>query len=730
MKQLLAKHGTVAVAHVPAPKIEPDTVIVRVDHSCISIGTELAGIRSSGTPLWKRALQQPEAVKAVVKMAVSDGLPRTINRVSGQLNLGHATGYSAAGIVVEVGTGIEDLRPGDRVACAGAGSAHHAQFIRVPRNLTATVPNNLGLDHASTVTLGAIALQGLRRAAPTLGESFVVVGLGLLGQLTCQLLRANGCRVIGTDVDSTRVDLATELGMDHALDAQRSSTIRQTRQLTDGQGVDGVIITAASPSHEVVAEAFQMCRRKGRVVVVGDVGLHLNRADIYEKELDFFISTSYGPGRYDPNYESKGLDYPLAYVRWTENRNMSEYLRLLAENRIQLQPLISATYPIDQAEQAYAKLQASTTASRPLLVLLSYPAEQQTSSPHTVTNLKAAPVVPGQIRVALVGAGAFAQAVHLPNLKSLSKQFSVRAIVSRTGHTAAAIARQSEANYASTEYQSVLDDPDTDAIVICTRHDTHAELAMQALHAGKHILIEKPLALNEDHLDQIEDFFVQRQDDPTPVLLTGFNRRFSPFAERLHQLLTHRHGPMVINYRMNAGYLPQDHWVHSDEGGGRNIGEACHIYDLFTYLTNAKVTSVSAATIGGHSGHHLSSDNFVATITLDDGSLATLTYTAMGSSDFPKEQCEVFCDGVVYQLDEYRKLTAHGSKSKGLTTHHPEKGHRQELAAFAHSIQAGGDWPIPLWQQLQAMRIAFEVEKQLNRQPFESCVPSEQVRDF
>lgn len=716
MKQVLSKQGVVVVEQVPAPKVEPGTLTVRVDHSCVSIGTELAGLRFNGTPLWKRALQQPQAVHAVIKMAATDGIPRTLERVTGQLNLGQAIGYSAAGTVLESGSGVSEFRRGDRVACAGAGLANHAQVIRIPSNLAVAVPDSLGLDHASTVTLGAIALQGVRRANPTLGETVLVIGLGLLGQITAGLLRANGCRVVGTDLDPSRIELALSLGMDHALDPDGTTSLSEVQQLTDGQGVDAVIVTAASPSHELVATAFHACRRKGRVVVVGDVGLHLNRSDIYEKELDFFISTSYGPGRYDPNYESKGLDYPIAYVRWTENRNMREYLRLLAEKKIQIQPLINATYPIDQADQAYARLQAAEKRSRPLLVLLSYPTQDAPTSAHTVINPKAAIARPGQIRIAMVGPGSFAQAVHLPNLKSLSKQYHIQAIVSRTGHSAAAIARQFEADYASTDYSSVLDDPHTHAVFICTRHNLHADMALGALKAGKHVLVEKPLALDENRLNQIEHFFsatTQNDQHVPPMLMTGFNRRFSPMAQRLHQLLMRRRGPMIINYRINAGHLPQDHWVHGEEGGGRNMGEACHIYDLFTYLTNAAVASVSASTIRSNSDHHLTNDNFVATIAFDDGSVATLTYTALGCTDYPKEQCEVFCDAVVYRLDEYKKLSIHGSKASGITLHRADKGHSQELAAFANTIQNGGSWPIPLWQQLQAMRIAFEVEEQI-----------------
>lgn len=368
MKQVLIRQGRAVVEEVPAPLVEPGTVLVRVDHSCISVGTEMSGVRASGTPLWKKALRQPEKVRRVARLALSEGVSRARQAVEGQLGQAAPTGYSAAGTVLEVGEGIDDLLPGDRVACAGAQHAHHAGIVRVPRNLVVPVPDGVGFPAASTATLGAIALQGVRRATPTLGETFVVVGLGILGQLTAQLLRANGCRVVGTDLDRARIALAASLGMEAGVHPDDGDDVEQVARLTDGIGADGVIVTAASPSDAILATAFRMCRRKGRVVLVGDVGLHLDRADLYPKELDFLVSTSYGPGRYDRNYEERGLDYPVGYVRWTENRNLAEYLRLLAEGRVRVEPLVERVYPVAEAAEAYAALDAP--GPRPLAVLL------------------------------------------------------------------------------------------------------------------------------------------------------------------------------------------------------------------------------------------------------------------------------------------------------------------------------------------------------------------------
>ena len=719
MKQLLTKQGRIVVVQAPPPLVEPGTVTVRVHHSCISPGTELAGLRATATPLWKRALDQPQAVKQVLKSAAAEGFAKTVTRVTGDLALGHPIGYSAAGTVIEVGQGVDDLHPGDRVACAGAQHAHHAQIIRVPRNLAVPTPDTLGFAPASTVTLGAIALQGVRRAAPTLGESFVVIGLGAIGQLTAQCLKANGCRVIATDPDTHRVDLAKQMGLDAALPPDDRNTEAQIARLTQGIGADGVIITAASPSHDIVSTAFRMCRRKGRVVLVGDVGLHLNRQDIYEKELDFFVSTSYGPGRYDPNYEDKGLDYPVGYIRWTENRNMVQYLEMLVQGRINVEPLIAATYPIDEANQAYHALQnVAPGTHRPLMTLIEYSQDSlhQPATTTIITDPIAKPTGADRLRIAVVGPGAFARSVHLPNLKSLAKQYHIHAIVSRTGHNAAAIAKQYNARYATTAYQDVLDDPDIDAVLITTRHDEHARMTLRALQARKHAITEKPLALNETELAAIESFYQSHPTNGThhpPVLMTGFNRRFSPAAQRLHAWLQPRTGPVILNYRMNAGHLPADHWAKGSEGGGRNIGEACHIYDLLTFLTGAGHRSITAQTAKPKTGYDSPDDNFVATITFDDGSLATLTYTALGSTDYPKEQLDAYCDGKTYHLDDYKNLTAYGSNAPALTARHADKGHTQELRRFARAVQEGGPWPIPLWQQLQATRISFAVQEQI-----------------
>jgi len=710
MKQVMVSGGTVRLEEVPAPLVEPGTVLVTTHHSCISIGTEMSGVRSSGASLWKRALRQPQHVRKVIDMVLSDGLAYTRRLVQERLSIEQPTGYSLSGVVVAVGAGVEDCAPGDRVACAGSQCAFHAEVVRIPRNLLVHIPESVGFDEASSVALGAIAMQGVRRANPTLGETFVVIGLGVLGQLTAQILKANGCRVIGIDLDRDRLALAQQHGMHWGVHPDDGSDVQNVARLSGGIGADGVIITAASPSDAIVSTAFQMCRKKARVVLVGDVGLNLQRADFYVKELDFLISTSYGPGRYDQAYEEGGVDYPVEQVRWTENRNMGEYLRLLADGVLAIKPMIAAVHDIDNAGIAYGSLQSNT--DKPLMVLLSYPHKSVEAGPRIHLSTSSKNVTTDKIRMALIGAGGFAKGMHLPNLMELKSEYALRAVVSRTGHNAASTGKRFGADYCTTDYQEVLADKDIDAVIIATRHDKHGSMALEALKAGKHVLLEKPLALEESELVALEAFFADGAD-AKPVLLTGFNRRFSPYAVAIAGQLEKRTNPMIINYRMNAGYIPLDYWVHGAEGGGRNRGEACHIYDLFTFLTGSVVVSVQASAIVPKTGYFSASDNFVANLTFEDGSVVTLTYTALGTAEFPKESMDIFVEGKVISLEDYRRLSTGGAKQKPKATRTSEKGQLQELVAFAAAVKGRAPWPIPLWQQMQATRMSFEVERLL-----------------
>jgi len=489
----------------------------------------------------------------------------------------------------------------------------------------------------------------------------------------------------------------------------RGDFAERGRAHTDGFGLDAVILTAATASSDPASIGARACRRKGRIVIVGDVGLELKREDLYEKELDVLISTSYGPGRYDGVYELEGRDYPIGYVRWTENRNMEEYLELLARGAVQLAPLPREEYDIDDAAQAYAAV--SREGSRPLVVVLRYP--ERAGALTRRTSFRVEPVG-GRIGVALVGAGSFAQATHVPNLRRLDDMFALRAVMSRTGSTARAVAERNGAAYATTDLREILEDDDVDLVLVSTRHDLHAEYALAGLQAGKNVFVEKPLALDEDELAEIEAFFAAA-GETAPLLLTGFNRRFSPAVAQVRAALAQRSTPLVADYRMNAGHIPLDHWLHGPEGGGRNIGEACHVYDLFDALTGGAATrAVTAQSIGPTNGRLARNDNFTATISYEDGSLCTLTYTALGNSDHPKERLEVFADDTVVTLDDYRTVTVAG-RGAGRRSLTQNKGHLEELQALGHALSEGGPWPIPLAEQAQAMRIAFAVEEQIRR---------------
>lgn len=714
MKQVLIQSGKINVVEVPSPMAEDGRILVRVMHSCISAGTEMASLQSSAVPLWKRALQKPDKILWVLNQFRTSGLASTRQLVKDKISTSQTLGYSAAGEVLSVGHGIEGIFPGDLVACAGGQCAFHAEIISVPQNLAVLIPSSVDTSSASTVALGAIAMQGVRRANPTLGECFAVIGLGILGQITIQLLKANGCKVIGMDLDGDRLRLATELGADGVVDPTQAPPVEKMARLTAGFGVDGVIITAATASSDLISAAFQMCRKKARVILVGDVGLNLKRQDIFAKELDFLISSSYGPGRYDAPYEESGLDYPISYVRWTENRNMSAYLELLNEGRVKIEPLLTGVYPIEEAAAAYQAL--ADPERKTLINLFSYSSKKEPSQLMSMATTR--PPKTGRIKVGLVGAGAFLKSVHLPNLRSLADQYSISAVISHSGPNAADTAKQADASIAATDFSQVVKNPDIDAFVITTRHHLHAHQTLEALQQGKHVLCEKPLALSPKDLSEIMDFYREAHPTPAPILLTGFNRRFSPHAIKAADLLSNRISPVIINYRMCGGYTPPEHWIHGPEGGGRNLAEACHIYDLFTFFTGARVKKVNAISIRPNDRFYSPQDNFSASVLFEDGSLATLTYTVMGSKELPKEHCEIFFDGQTIVIDDYISFICTGKKEGASKLPVQDKGHLQELKAFANCISHGGEWPIPLWQQAQAMEIAFQVEAQLG--PMES----------
>jgi predicted dehydrogenase/threonine dehydrogenase-like Zn-dependent dehydrogenase len=707
VRQVVVTSDGIAVDDVPAPRIGPGQVLVKTAFSCISPGTELMTVARAAEPIWRTVLREPAQAVDKALDAVNEGLTGANRRLRERSTRIRPTGYSASGIVLAAGQGVHDLHPGDRVACSGAGYANHAEVLAVPRNLVARVPDDVALEAAAAVTLGAIALHGVRRADTTLGETFVVVGLGAVGQLTAQLLRLSGCRVFVADVDARRADLALSLGADAAIDPSSADPVHEVKLRTDGRGADGVIITAATSSDEIISEAFRMCRQKGRVVLVGDVGLNLRREDLYADELELRISTSSGPGRYDPSYEENGIDYPFGYVRWTENRNMQAVLDLMARGQLEMDQLLSSPWDITHAVEAFASLKDD---SKPILVLLRSPDDVQDEAPRMAAPQQTSrAIVDRPVRMAVIGVGSFARTVHLPNLKSQPANFEVHSVVAQHGTNATEVKRAFQARHATTDAEEVLADPAIDAVLIATRHDLHAELTLRALGTGKHVMVEKPLAIDADQLTSLRRWFAGRTQ--SPVLMTGFNRRFSPLIVLLRAWLQNRACPAMLNYEMNAGYLPPSHWVHGPQGGGRNIGEACHIYDLFHSLIGSEVVGVTATSLRPTSGPYRADDNFVTTINFNDGSVAVLTYSALGAPEHPKERLTVHVDGRTAVLEDFRFLQL-GTASP-VTLRRPAKGYQEELTAFAGAVRGIGSWPISLHEQLGVVDVALTVDSLL-----------------
>lgn len=644
-----------------------------------------------------------------VSMAPADagGLP-----YSEMDQTGWNVGYSVAGDVVAVGEGITDLAPGDVVACAGAGQANHADYVNVKRNLVCRVPPGCTVSAAASATIGSIALQGVRRATPQLGERIAVLGLGLIGQITVQLLRSAGCQVIGLDLDPDRVERAKQLGME-AGTSDPDAFKALVRDRTGGFGADKTLMTAATRSDSVVNLAMEVTRPKGAVVIVGDVGLNVQRAIFYRKEIDLLMSTSYGPGRYDQNYEADGRDYPFAYVRWTLNRNMQSYLELIANGRVNVDTLIDRVITVDEATAAYKAL-AGQAGTPPLGVLIRYPddarplPEPADSTRITVRGHK--PPRPELINYALVGAGSFGMAMLVPQMKKRKDRYFLRGVVSRNNAQGGNFAKENGVEVLASEMKPVLDDPSFHLMVIATRHHEHVEQVVAALNAGKHVFVEKPLAISWKGLDEVVATY--RSLEHKPLLMVGFNRRFSPAITEIKKLVASRRGPLMIEYRLNGGYIPMDSWVQGAHGAGRNIGEACHMYDVFRSLTGSPVKSITATSIDPGALPYLRNDNFAATIGYDDGSVATLVYTALGpKTGMSKERIEVFCDGDAYVVDNFQKLTrASDGNVLWQSGGDPDKGHAEEFSLLGDAIATGGAAPIAFDEIIETTAVALHVE--------------------
>lgn len=655
----------------------------------------------------QQAVLNVESINVAMAAPEANGLP-----ASELDDQGWNVGYSLAGEVIALGAGITDLAAGDFVACAGAGKANHADYVSVPRNLVCRVPQGCDLKLAATTTVGTIALQGVRRAAPLLGETACVIGLGLIGQITVQLLRANGVKVLGLDLDPQRVAKALSLGMDAGASTTEACQLL-VRDHTGGRGADRVLITAAAKSDAVINLAMDVARAKGRVVIVGDVGLNVKRDVFYRKEIDLLMSTSYGPGRYDRGYEEEGRDYPFAHVRWTLNRNMQAYLELIAAGRIDIAALIQRIIPVAKAPDAYRELAAGDAAAMPLCVLLQYPDDTRTlpeAPDSTVIHVRGHRKPAGSaIRYALVGAGAFGTAMLVPQMARRKDLLFLGGIVSRNTATAGNFARQNQIGVLTTELDDVLKDPAFDLVVIATRHHEHADQVVRCLQAGKHVFVEKPLALNWDELERVAACYEALPEKP--LLMVGFNRRFSPAVQALRSAVASRRSPLIMNYRLNGGYIPLDSWVQGMQGGGRNIGEACHMYDVFRSLAGAPATSINAESIDPGKLPYLRNDNFCATIRYADGSLGNLVYTALGpKTGLPKERLEVFCDGEAYVLDDYRSLIRASDNQALWQDDTVDKGHFEELSRFGKAIADGDCAPIPFEELMETSALALRIE--------------------
>ncbi|MBN1557535.1 MAG: bi-domain-containing oxidoreductase [Lentisphaerae bacterium] len=700
MKQLFTRNGRIVVETVPAPRPGPGQVVVRTAFSCISPGTERTMVRDSerGSALYA-LLEQPARAGKALSMLRREGVRAVAAKVRGTLELGEPLGYSLAGEAVEAGAGVTDVPAGTRVACAGAP---HAEYVAVPRLLLAPVPANVDARAAATAALGAIAVQGIRRAGVSLGEWAAVIGLGALGQLTGLLLRRAGCRVIGFDVVRARCAQAAALGFDAALDPRDAGAETRVRQLTRDRGADTAIVTAAAPDAEPVALAARVCRRKGRVVAVGDVRLELARDIWYAKELDFLMSTSYGPGRYDARYEEAGLDYPAAYVRWTENRNMEGYLDHLAGG-LDVAPLIGGEIPLENAAAAYEAAPGLAP-----LRLIRYAAAAPPERVLTVTPRKCVSAA-GRVRVALIGPGEFATDVHLPNLVRLRDDYVLHAVVARRGDHARAAAQRFGAARAATDVEAVLSDPDTDAVFITTRHDVHASLAIRAARAGKAVFVEKPMAVTREELDRLAAVL---RETGVPFMV-GFNRRFSPLVERLRAWLDGRAGPAVLHYRVNTAAPPAGHWFHGAEGGGQWIGEGCHFIDLLNCLAGQGAVSFQAAAAGSRLDGVPVGSNVQVTLRYRDGSLAGLLYTTAGHTGLPKERLEVFSDGAAAVLEDFRTLRAYGCSLKPAAYKTPCKGHLEELRAWARHLKGEQDAPISLDALIAGSALTLDIDAAL-----------------
>jgi predicted dehydrogenase/threonine dehydrogenase-like Zn-dependent dehydrogenase len=717
LKQVIQhfRSGELEVADVPTPVCRPNGVLVRTAASLISAGTERTVVDFAEKNLLQKARSRPDLVRQVLDKVSREGVVSTVEAVLNRLDQPLALGYSSAGTVVQVGREVSGFKPGDRVACAGGGFASHAEMAYIPRNLLVRLPDHVSFEAGAFATMGAIALQGIRQGEVKLGEFVAVIGLGILGQLTVQMLRAAGCRVMGVDTNGERVQQALALGADVAVGSE--AAVAAGAQFTNSRDFDAIVITAHTESDDPITLAGELARDKGVVVAVGAVGMNVPRRSFYMKELDLRLSRSYGPGRYDKDYEEKGNDYPYAYVRWTEQRNMEAFLQLVAQGSVKVEPLISHRFPIAEAEAAYALIQGKT-AQAFTGVVLTYATEKELPSrvevsAHSVARAHA-------VKLGVLGSGNFANATLLPAIKGLTGVELV-GIAGGSGVSARGAAKRFGFRYCAAQSEEILRDADVNTVAILTRHDLHARQTIAALEAGKNVFVEKPLVVAEEELEMVAAAMqltaerAQAEGKSAPYLMVGFNRRFAPYLCELKARLEAVREPLMMNYRVNAGFIASDSWAHDPaQGGGRLIGEGCHFIDLLIHLSGSHVRSVRAIALPD-SGKY-TNDNFHLTLEFENGGVGNLTYVANGDKSFSKESLEVFGGGIAARLDDYSTLeiVQNGKRTRRQARLRADKGHRAEWEALTNYLLGRGPQPMAFEEVVASMRATFAAQRSMH----------------
>ena len=708
MKQILQNlsNGETSLVDVPSPRNIKSNVLIATKNSVVSAGTERMLVDFSKSNLLNKAKQQPDKVKVVLNKIVTDGLMTTIDAVKSKLDQPLPLGYCNAGVVLE--SDVSNFAVGDRVVSNG----NHAEVVRVPKNLCVKIPDGVDDESAAFTVLGAVGLQGIRLIQPTIGECFVVTGLGLVGLMCVQILRANGCRVLGVDFDSKKCELARQFGAETVDLSKDEDPVIFARSFSRGRGVDGVLVTAATQSDEVMHQAAEMCRKRGRIVLVGVVGLKLRRDDFFKKEITFQVSASYGPGRYDSFYEEHGNDYPVGFVRWTEQRNFEAVLDMMDSGALDVQPLITHRYDIKNAIKAYTLLDDPSA----LGIVLNYPAQDQVKlkkstvkllSKSSTMRVKAAPCI------GFIGAGNYASRILIPAFKETESVLDT--LVTSGGISGVHHGNKNSFLTASTSIDDVLNNESINTVAIVTRHDAHATQVVDSLNAGKHVFVEKPLALTLDEIEQIDKAYKENNKSKNVKLMVGFNRRFAPHIIKIKELMSNHQSPKSILMTVNAGPIPAEHWVQDTHvGGGRIVGEGCHFIDLMRHLVGHSIVDFTATMMGNTPGVEVREDKASITLTFADGSFGTILYLANGGSAFPKERIEVFCDNAVLQMDNYRVLNGYGWPGfKKMKLFKQDKGQKTCVQSFVSSIIDGKEVPIPYEETIESSRVSIEVANAL-----------------